>query len=209
MERLIPPFDLVRGKVQPIQDMKTKTKISGATTSRRNANAEKPKAEKPKAKAKRTRKPKGLTPMELKEMAVINARMQSDPKGMRLFNAIPPTSKAGAIDANTRRSFIAWKLDCKVEDLTGDQATNEATKLVKQLRLYRAELTVEVVSKQREDVSKGKLSQEIRLDFSGNIDNPDGISLTQKVITKKTGFTQSDLFRRLDKKTTGADKYVL
>lgn len=189
--------------------MKTKTKISGAATSRRNVKTAKPKAEKPKAKAKRTRKPKGLTPEERTEMASINARLQADPKGMRLYNAIPAQSDSGAIDANARKLFMAWKENCPADDLTGDQATNQATKLVKQLRLYRADLTVEVVSKQKEDVSKGKLSQEIRLDFSGNIDNPDGISLTQKVITKKTGFSQDDLFRRLDTKTTGADKYVL
>ena len=85
--------------------MKTKKALSGngAATRRRNVT---PKAEKPKAKAKakRTRKPKGLTPDELKEMAEINARLQADSKGMRLFNAIPKETESGAIHAETRKA---------------------------------------------------------------------------------------------------------
>ena len=190
--------------------MKTKKALSGngAATRRRNVT---PKAEKPKAKAKakRTRKPKGLTPDELKEMAEINARLQADSKGMRLFNAIPKETESGAIHAETRKAFMAWKENCPATDLTGDQHTNQATKLVKQLRLYRSKLTVDVVSAQQGKVSKGELSQEIVLGFSGNVDNPDGIALTQKVITRKTGFSKDDLFKRMKKETVGTDKYVL
>ena len=96
-----------------------------------------------------------------------------------------------------------------MDDLTGDQATNQATALVKDLRKYRAELTVEVIQKQSAGVEAGNLSQELSLGFNGNVDSPDGIAFTQKVVTKKTGFKSEDLFHRLNKKTVGVEKYVL
>jgi len=191
--------------------MQTKTQKSGTTKGRNSRNATKPapKATKPTAKRKATkRKAKGLTPKRRAEIAQVNAKLQADPKGLRLFKAIPPT-KAGAIDAATRKPFMAWHLDCKVDDLTGDQATNQATALVKDLRKYRAELTVEVIQKQSAGVEAGNLSQELSLGFNGNVDSPDGIAFTQKVVTKKTGFKSEDLFHRLNTKTVGAEKYVL
>ena len=191
--------------------MQTKTQKSGTTKSRNSRNATKPAAKATKPAAKRTatkRKAKGLTPKRRAEIAQVNARLQADPKGLRLFKAIPPT-KAGAVDATTRRAFMAWFLDCKVGDLTGDQATNQATALVKDLRKYRAELTVEVIQKQASGVESGQLSQELTLGFNGNVDSPDGIAFTQKVVTKKTGFKSEDLFHRLNTKTVGAEKYVL
>ena len=191
--------------------MQTKTQKSGTTKGRTTRNATKPtpKATKPKAKRKATkRKAKGLTPKRRAEIAQVNARLQSDPKGMRLFKAIPPT-KAGAVDATTRRPFMAWHLECKVDELTKEQSTNDATALVKDLRKYRAELTVEVIQRQQNDVESGQLSQELTLGFNGNVDSPDGIAFTQKVVTKKTGFKSEDLFHRLNTKTVGAEKYVL